>query len=241
MAVGQNSNWNSDIEQIWKRNREGEEEALEQVLPNLIDFSLRVASRTCGAYIYPDDEEAGIAQIALWEAVQKYDPGKGGLLLYIGKVVRNRLIDFKRKQIVQRRFLPGEIASRIREPDFDNQIEVIIDDIARSQEINRLSQELQGFGIVFNELPKFSPRQVKTRKEALAAARKLVEDQELLEFLNAKKMMPLSMLEKSYGINRKVLDRYRKYIITTALILSGDYSCLKVYLNLEEGRRVREV
>ncbi|MEQ8173745.1 MAG: hypothetical protein ABRQ26_01635 [Syntrophomonadaceae bacterium] len=239
MTAADNSQWSSVIEEQWKRYSEGQDDALEE-LPKLMDFSLRVASKTCGCFIHRDDEEAGIAQLALWEAIQKYIPHKGSLLLYIGKVVRNRLIDFKRKQTAQRRFLSGEFYPRIHETDLDYQIEMIIDDMARSQEIERLSKELQPMGIVFKELPEYSPRQAKTRKEALTAAKRIAEDKELLEFLHSKKMLPLILLETRYGINRKLLDRYRKFIITTALIISGDYSCLKVYLTLEEGRRGSE-
>jgi RNA polymerase sigma factor len=236
MTAADNTQWAHILEEQWKRYSEGQENALEE-LPELMDFSLRVASKTCGCFIHRDDEEAGIAQLALWEAIQKYVPHKGTLLLFIGKVVRNRLIDFKRKQTAQRRFLSGEFYPRIQETDLDYQIETIIDDMARSQEIERLYQELQPFGIVFEELPEYSPRQAKTRKEALIAAQRIVEDRELLEFLNNKKMLPLILLENRYGLNRKLLDRYRKYIITTALIISGDFNCLKVYLPLEEGRR----
>lgn len=235
MAAGDISQWSLVIEEQWKRYNEGQEDALEN-LPELIDFSLRVASRTCGCFIHRDDEEAGVANLALWEGIQKYVPHKGSLLQYIGKVVHNRLIDFKRKQTAQRRFLSREFYHRIPEADLDNQVETIIDDMARSQEIERLSKELQPFGIVFEELPGYSPRQVKTRKVALTAAQRIAEDKELLEFFNRKKMLPLILLENRYGINRKLLDRYRKYIITTALIMSGDYHCLKVYLTLEEGR-----
>lgn len=235
MAAGDLSQWSLVIEEQWKRYHEGQENAFEE-LPELMDFSLRVASKTCGCYIHRSDEEAGIAQLALWEAIQKYIPHKGSLLLFIGKVVRNRLIDFKRKQATQRRFLSGDFYPRIKEPDLDNQIEAIIDDMARSQEIDRLSKDLQSFGIVFKELPEYSPRQAKTRREAMTAAKQIAEDGELLAFLKTKKMMPIVLLETRYGISRKLLDRYRKYIITTALVISGDYHCLKVYLTLGERR-----
>lgn len=235
MAVGQNSNWNYDIEQLWKRYREGEEQALEQMLASLMDFSLRVASRTCGVYIYSDDEEASIAKIALWEAVQKYEPDKGGILLYIGKVVRHRLIDYKRKQSTRRRFFSVEFSPGIMESALTQQVEEIIDEIARQQEIYRLSQDLQRFHISLSELPRISPRQEKTRKQALESAQHIARESELNDYFVSKKRLPINMLEKRFGMNRKLLDRYRKYIITAALILIGNYEYLKEYI-LTSGR-----
>lgn len=234
MTVRYNPDWILTLEEQWRLYRDGNEEALEPVMGTLIDFCVRVASRTCGVYIYPDDEEASIAQLALWEAIQKYDPDKGSLLMYIGKVVRNRVIDYRRKLSTQRRFFTASFNPQVMEQALPSQVEEIVDEIARNQEIHNLSQELQYFGIAFSELPGVSPRQNRTRKQALEAAGYIASDMELEDYLKRKKMLPIVMLEDRYRVNRKILDRYRKYIVAAAMILIGDYAYLRGYLHTEK-------
>ncbi len=239
MAVGDKEDWNVVVKEHWQRFHAEDENALEEVMGFLLDFSKRVASKTCGSYVYPDDEEAGIAHLALWEALQKYEPERGPVLVFIGQVIRNRLIDYKRKQSVRRRFFTVQFTASLKEEDMPHEVDGIIDELARRQEIQKLSRDLKDYGIVFSDLPKASPSQGKTRRQALAAADCLAGDEELRRYFGEKKLLPISMLEARYQIDRKFLDRYRKYIVTTSLIILGEYTYLKDYVipvRKEDGR-----
>lgn len=235
MAVLDKKDWNAVVEEQWQRYRSGNHDALEEVMSFLLDFSKRVASRTCGTYIHSDDEESGIAHLALWEALQKYEPGRGTILIFIGQVVRNRLIDYKRKQSVRRRFFPVPFSPFLDEAGMPVEVDAIIDEIARRQEIQMLGRALEIYGISFSDLPKASPGQERTRRQALAAAQCLASDIELKKYFEEKKMLPLALLESRYNINRKFMDRYRKYIVAISLIIMGEYTYLKEYLGLEKG------
>lgn len=89
---------------------------------------------------------------------------------------------------------------------------------------------LSEFEITFNELAKICPRQEKTRHQAQLAARLLAQDQDLCSYLLRKKMLPNKELEDKYLINRQILDRYRKYIIATVIIIVNDFGYLKQYV-----------
>ena len=131
-------------------------------------------------------------------------------------------------------------SSSIDESEMPGEVDEIIDAISRQQEIQKLSHDLKSYGISFAELAKTSPGQEKTRRHALTAANYLVSDNELKQYLQEKKRLPLSLMESRYNINRKFLDRYRKYIITTSLIIMGEYTYLKQYLGREKGAMVNE-
>lgn len=69
---------NSMLDQVWKDYHNGDKEALNNIYEHLMPFCLRVSSKTCGRYITDHDEEASIARLAILEALEKYDPAKGG-------------------------------------------------------------------------------------------------------------------------------------------------------------------
>jgi RNA polymerase sigma factor len=54
-----------------------------------------------------------------------------------------------------------------------------------------------------------------------------------MEYLVSKKQLPLTGLEKACGVNRKTLERGRKFIIASALILSrpDEFVYLRSYIN----------
>jgi len=82
----------------WKRYHAGDKEAIEDIYEDLMPFCLRVCSRTCGSYIDDSDEEASIARVSIIEAFDRYEPEKGAILIYLGRVIRNRIIDYKRSE-----------------------------------------------------------------------------------------------------------------------------------------------
>jgi RNA polymerase sigma factor len=96
---------------------------------------------------------------------------------------------------------------------------------------------LADYGFRFFDLTECSPRQEKTRQECAAAIRGLLRDPPLMvELLRKNRKLPSSELRRLSGVSGKILDRYRKYIIMAALILSDDYPQLAEYLKfVKEG------
>ena len=60
----------------------------------------------------------------------------------------------------------------------------------------------------------------------------LKADDVLMLRLRETKSLPIAELATRTGISKKVLERHRKYIITAAEIVSGDYPLLKEYIPL---------
>ncbi|MFW5896903.1 MAG: hypothetical protein ACOCVQ_02320, partial [Bacillota bacterium] len=104
------------------------------------------------------------------------------------------------------------------------------------EEIERLGRELAKFAIDFAELPKISPRRRDARGRCLKVARDLVAEPGAIEGLRKSGKLPLAHMEGRV-LGRKALERHRKYLITLAIILSGDYPALSPYLDAGEGER----
>jgi RNA polymerase sigma factor len=224
---------NNSLNQLWEDYRAGDPVALDHIFQKLMPFCLRVCAKTCGRYIRENDDEASIARLVVVEAMDKYDPDKGTLPVFIGQIIRNRIIDFKRKERKQG-IIPFSLlsrdTSRFGQEVEEHFYEEILDDIARRQEIDKLKGLLQAFQITFEELVTLSPRQQKTRQSAQQIAQIIAGNELLSGFLLKKKALPLKELEENWLVNRKVADRYRKFIIATALIYLFDFPYLIDYV-----------
>jgi len=221
----------------WEEYASGHQDAVEDIYPDLMPFCLRVCSKICGRYINENDEEASIARLSILEAFDAYDPEKGKLSIFLGRVIRSRIIDYKRSE--KRKFAISlwDLGRNngIDEVLDDSSIEDIIDEMARKKEIDDLNSILQSFAISFTDLVKVSPRQHRTREKAKEIAWKVASDKKLSTYLLEKKKLPVKMLEEKELVNRKLVDRNRKYIITNALIIIYDFSYLKPYVLLSKG------
>lgn len=217
----------------WHRYQSEGNTAIDDVYEDIMPFCLRVCSRTCGRYINSSDEEASIARVALIEAFEKYNPERGSILLYLGFVIKNRIIDYRRSED-RHSLIPLSALQRDEKDHYevidDTTVEEIIEDLSRQQDIVRFKQVLNEYGITFEDLAKASPRQQKTLKASRQIARAIAESREITQYLQDKKMLPVRLLEKRMPINRKITDRYRKFIIASALIIIADIACLKPYV-----------
>ncbi|MGI5878994.1 MAG: sigma factor [Syntrophomonadaceae bacterium] len=228
----------SMLDQVWKDYHNGDKEALDNIYEHLMPFCLRVSSKTCGRYISDHDEEASIARLAIIETLEKYDPDKGSGLVFLGQTIRTRIIDYKRKE-KKHSLLPVTFLTRngssltgdVEECFFEE----ILDDLARSQEIEKLKSILGEFNIGFEELVQVSPRQTRSRQNVNRIIDIIVADDELSSYLMEKKMLPMKDMEETWQVNRKLADRYRKYIITAVIIQLNDFPYLRSFI-LPEAR-----
>jgi len=217
---------------VWRKYKQGNNTAIEESYDKIMPFCLRVCARTCGRYIDNSDEEASIARMAMLEAFEKYEPQRGSLLLYMGYVIRNRIIDYKRSE-EKRYFTPFSAFQSEHFQDFAGQEDPsaqILDDLARKQDLDRFKAALQQYDIAFDDLVRGSPRQKKTLEAAISIAEMIASDQEMCRYLQEKRMIPIRMLEARCNANRKIIDRYRRFIIASALILIHDIQCLRPYI-----------
>lgn len=222
----------------WEEYASGNKDVIEDIYPDLMPFCLRVCSKICGKYIYDNDEEASIARLAILEAFDTFNPDKGKILLYLGQVIKSRVIDYKRREQKKKIIPLGEPGANQNGNEqlfSQDEIELILEDMARKQDLDRFKTILSTYNIELSDLIKSSPRQYKSREKAKEVALVIADDQNLSKYLLDNKKLPIKLLEEKKISNRKLIDRYRRYIIANALIIINDLTYLKPYVLPSEG------
>ncbi len=225
----------------------GDERVREQLIRDNEQLILRTASAATRRYVSKSDDEWAVALYAFSRAIDLYDSSKGDFRPFSQMVIRRELVDAYRAEA---RHAPEmTVAPHVLDGDGDPEedpehvyLAVVRDSVDASDhslhdEIVAANAMLGTYGFRFFDLTECSPRQEKTRRECAAAIRGLLRDPPLLvELLRRNKKLPTAELQRLSGVSRKTLDRYRKYIIMAALVLSEDYPQLAEYLKfVKEG------
>ncbi len=214
----------------------------EELFQNNEAFILRTASFVLGRPVSRSDDEYSIALSAFWEAAQSHDPSKGSLQTYAAVVIRHRLIDFIRSNrhygqelSVEPDVFSGEISDDSEIEGLRTSIEKkLIQDMpdrTLPEEIAELAAILQRYQIDFFDLPNACPKAQKTRSVCLKAARFVCAIAELLNRLRRTLKLPAAEMEIGVPIARKLLDKFRKYIIASVEIEAGDFPGIQEYFS----------
>ena len=148
--------------------------------------------------------------------------------------IRNRLIDEGRKQsgyaakvvplVLDEENAGYENAASLAA--YDRQEEAL----SLAAEIDALSRELAVYHIQLAELPKICPKQRRSRQQCLALAYFVAEDGDCREQLLGAHTLAQTMLAEKFGVSPKTIEKHRKYIVTLALLLLGDYAGIRAFL-----------
>ena len=210
---------------------------------------LRLASQIIKKSITKSDDEYSVALIAVSEALDGYDAAKGDFWGYAAFVIKSRLYDMYRKE--------GRHSSEIAVPpdsfsgelsDEDPQLELKLsvrdrlseddtgaDNTAR-YEIEALTEELKSFGISFFDIDR-SPRTASTRSMCAKVIKAVFLPPPLVALLRKTGLFPAKEVMARQSVSRKFLDKYRKYLIASTLILDGDYPFLAEYVKYLRSER----
>ncbi|WP_462409055.1 RNA polymerase sigma factor SigI [Neobacillus sp. Marseille-QA0830] len=220
--------------------QQGDRSLLNELIDSYKPFIAKTVSSVCKRYIHETDDEFSIGLIAFNEAIEKYSPDRGKSLLSFAEVIiKRRVIDYIRKQS-KNQHISIDITNPSQEEDSPgnaivnelslDEYQKKTDEQLRREEILRFQSTLAGFDVSFTDLVENAPKHADARKNAIEAAKVLVENQELRNVLLEKKRLPIKQLEKMVNVSRKTIERNRKYIIAIALILSGDFVYMKEYI-----------
>ena len=165
------------------------------------------------------DDELSIAMIAFHEAIGGYSRARGAFLNYASLLIRSRLIDYSRREQRHRRNLSldapaGEDDAALGETlaAEDDPHEEAVARYATRMEIEELTRQMQAFGVSLHDVADNCPKQQRT----------------LEAFLKTKKL-PLGPLAAA-GVERKTLERHRKYLVALLLIATNGYEILRGHL-----------
>ena len=184
-----------------------------------------------------DDDELSISMIAFHEAIRSYSRTRGSFLKYASVIIKNRLIDYARKEQKQSSVLSIEMLGEERETSVENNMPDEKDEIAEYEmrdatksEIVELVRQMEPFGVSLSDVADNCPKQQKTIKACADAIEYAKQHPELLdEFLRTKRL-PMAELTKGSGAERKTLERHRKYLVALLLIYTNGYEIIRGHI-----------
>lgn len=200
------------------------------LIKEYIPFIVSCANKSIGRYITREDDEFSIAICAFHEAVVKYEPQKGAYLSFARLIIKNRLTDYLRKEYNHREAIPF---SALQVTDDDGEVtdfDVAVNELGNldiKYEIEALNSELSSFEITFFDVAKNSPKSGKTKRECRGVIKHILENSSMVEFIRAKKYIPVKEIISETGVNRKILERHRNYIIAVVLVMDGEYEIIQ--------------
>ncbi len=215
----------------------------EKFLAESEDHILRLASKILKKGVTKSDDEWSVAFIAANEALEKYDEEKGDFWGFAAFVIKSRLLDLYRKEgkrAPEISVSPDAFSGELEEDDAQADLKLKIrDEIGQTSEeidnslrdeINALKEELDIFGISFFDISN-SPRTSSTRKTCAQVIKAIFLPPPLVELIRKTKLFPAKEVMQRQKVSRKFIDKYRKYLITSTLILDGDYPGLSEYVS----------
>ena len=183
------------------------------------------------------DDELSIAMIAFHEAFQGYSRMRGAFLKYASMLIRSRLIDYHRRE--RRHGSLVSLDTPADEDDVplgdtltdarDHGEEVSMRDATRD-EIEELSRQMDAFGVKLSDVADNCPRQQRTLEACRKALRYAVHTDGLLdEFLQSRRL-PIARLSSGSGVEKKTLERHRKYMVALMLIYTNGYEIIRGHI-----------
>ena len=204
-----------------------------EIIAEYINFILSCASKTLKRHVTIDDDIFSVAMIAFDEAMINFNIDKGNFLSFASWVIKNRIIDYERKEQKHRKSLPFSSLT-IDDGDGD---EFTFDTEDRkhsltdtAMELRFLVHELKKYSITPEDIIKCSPKFATTKEECAKVIDYIMDKEDMILSIKQKKVLPVKKIITELNVGEKLLERHRKYIITAIIILSGEYEHISNFL-----------
>ncbi len=216
-----------------------DERAREELILRHEKNILRTASRAKHRFVTKSDDEWSIALHAFSRAVDTYRQDRGAFLPYAETLIKRSLIDahraeakFSKEISVSPDAFDGE-----QEDGAPNPVLTAVArqsasaaDTALRDEILAANEELGNFGFSFFDLTQCSPTRESSKQACLRAAEAVLEQKTSVRQMMRTKQLPVQRLTGECGIPKKMIERYRRYIIAMVVIRAGDYPALNGFI-----------
>jgi RNA polymerase sigma factor len=220
------------LEEILDQIKRNDNLLREQFINNYINFIMKVVSNTLSKHVdIKNSDELSIGLYAFNEAIDRYDKEKKcNFFAFAEQVIQRRIIDYIRRNKKSVETYPFTYFCN-EDNDFEEKYlvaqETRYENIEIKDEIERLEQELNGFGITLEDLISVSPKHKDSKQLSINIAETLCNNDILFNKLYESKRIPKNELMKVVNVNQKTIDRNRKYIIAVSLILKSNLTILK--------------
>lgn len=215
----------SDIEERIKLAKKDSKE-LNQLIHDYIPFLKKAASDFfCPSFEF--DDKYSIAMLTFLGCIKQYEVTKGNFISFASKCIKNRYIDEYKK--IKRNVSTVPISEYASIED-DTEYFADFERELLQAEIAMFKTQLSHYDISFQELSKIHPKQERARKQCFHIAKQLIADDDLCRSFLKTQKLPRSELASLMGLSVKTLEKHRKYIVTVALLLLGDYPSMQSFI-----------
>lgn len=199
-------------------------------------FIINIVSKEIGRFVADGDcDELSIGLIAFNEAIDRFDVDRSkSFLSFAERVIKNRLIDFYRKEKKNMDSIPISYLSEIYEAEYieerlfaDNSS---WEDQNVTEEMADFVKNLLSFGITLEDLIQNSPKHIDSRKNAAKIASQIVQDEMLIKKIMDSRKIPIAEIERHFRISRKIIHKNKKFILAVCLILMSNNDIIKSYV-----------
>ena len=101
---------------------------------------------------------------------------------------------------------------------------------ATRKEIEELTAQMKDFGVSLTDVAENCPKQERTLGACRKALNYAKEHPEILEELLRTKRLPGTKLCKGSGVERKTMERHRKYMVALLLIHNNGYEIIRGHI-----------
>ena len=218
-----------------QQDTEAADALIRQYLPFIRAETVRF---THEAIEHGHEDALSIAMFAFYESILRYQASRGAFLPFAARNIRNRLIDYYRTEkrhgnVISIHAPAGDEEDRsLLEtlPDTRDEIGEYEARTASQQEIQEFGEQLARFGITFSDVADNCPRQSRT----LTACRRVLDfaraNPELLERVERTGKLPMAELAAGSGVEKKTLERHRKYLVAILLAFTNGYEIIRGHL-----------
>lgn len=229
----------TSIDQIIMSVQDGNSEAQNYLLRTYKPFVAKCVSEVCKKYINPSqDDEFSIGLYGFNEAMIHYSLEKGSSFFsFANIVIKRKVIDYIRAS--QRAPVTVSLDELYDEDKMGNSYEIVAarqhyDDqlelLNLKEEMRDFCENLATYKLTLEELIMISPKHKDARNSSVRIARILFENPSLSAFVKRRKMLPIKKLLDYVTVSKKTLERNRKFILATFIVLNEGYLYLNEYL-----------
>ncbi len=219
-----------------QKDRMAADMLIEQYLP----FIKSEASKLIGRYPTYDDDELSIAMFAFYEALMAYKKGRGAFLSFASVAIRRRIIDYSRKQMRHKGMLSldmpkvdGDTRSIGEQlEDKENHIELHRTREDTNEEIAHFALQLREFDLDLSDIAENCPKQERTFAACMKVMDYAKTHGEITEQLLQNKKLPISYISKVTSVDKKTLERHRKYLVAVLLALTNGFEIIRGHLQM---------
>ena len=213
---------------------------LQQLISDYMPFITKTVN-DIGSMGMEFDDKISLAMICFMNCVKQYENQKGNFITFAAVCINNRIIDESRKfgryakKVIPLTFNDGDAQSEA----IEDKVSISAYDKVRenenlADEIDILSAQLKEFGITFDSLVGVCPKQNRARKQCIQLGQYVVGNEKMREALLKNHRLAQSELARVFGLSEKTIEKHRKYIVTIAILLLGDYPMIRAFLPHEQ-------